>query len=198
MRAPPQIATNEFLELGVLGAMGLGLLAILGWVVAASVSLHGAPCTNPPSRIGQWDPLITVGACLGSFVLGRVAGLSRERRAEPAASLQLGERAVSRVRLCAGPAVVQAVGPVLGRILPEGLDMGDLVGIELRPQPTGTAEVRNPTLHGHPGPGEGDGGPGRGEQLRGLRDGAGRKRHRSPAKRSSSGSGVSTLDRTRS
>jgi hypothetical protein len=86
VRAPPQIATNEFLELGVLGAMGLGLLAILGWVVAASVSLHGAPCTNPPSRIGQWDPLITVGACLGSFVLGRVAGLSRERRAEPAAS----------------------------------------------------------------------------------------------------------------
>src|SRR5438132_4124419 len=123
----------------------------------------------------------------------------RDYRSQVAQALQLHERAVRGIGLGVRPAMVQAVSPVLRRVLPEGIDVGDLVRIELGPEPAFATEVWNAALHRDPGASEGDAGVGAKQQRRGPRDhGFGRCRHRSPAKRSSSGIGASTELRTRS
>src|SRR3989441_4830364 len=131
--------------------------------------------------------------------LMQAVGVLRDHRPQVPESLQLGQRLVRRIGLGVGTAMVEAVSPVLRRILPEGIDVGDFVGIELGPQPAFATEVRNAALDGHAGAGEGDGGVGAQQQRGGLRDrGLGGGRHRRPAKRSSSGTGASTELRTRS
>src|SRR5207245_9900564 len=66
-------------------------------------------------------------------------------------------------------------------------------------EPAFGPEVRNAAIHRDPRAGEGNAGVGAKQQRCGLRDhGIGRRRQRSPAKRSSSGIGASTELRTRS
>src|SRR5437588_9973463 len=67
----------------------------------------------------------------------------RDHRSQVAKALQLDERAVRGIGLGVRPAMVQAVGPVLRRILPECIDVGDFVGIELGPEPAFAAKVWN-------------------------------------------------------
>src|SRR5438094_8943145 len=106
---------------------------------------------------------------------------------------------MGRIRLGMGAAVIEAVRPVLGRVLSERIDVSNLVWIELGPQSTLSAKVRDPALHGDAGAGEGyaDAGPleerGRHHQL--VLSGGG---ERSPTKRSSSGTGASPELCTRS
>src|SRR5438128_2681154 len=106
---------------------------------------------------------------------------------------------MGRIRLGIAAAVVEAVRPVLGRVLSEGIDVGNLVRIEPGPQSPIPTKMRDAALHRDAGAGEGDtdAGPfderGRHHQL--VFSGGG---HRRPAKRSSSGTGASTELRTRS
>src|SRR5438132_3333156 len=126
-------------------------------------------------------------------------GVLRDHRPQVAQPLQLDQRAVRRIGLGVRTPMVEAVGPILRRILSKRLDVGDLIGIELGPEPAFAAEVRNVALYRDAGPGERDTGARAAQERRGLRDprlGCGR--HRSPAKRSSSGTGASTELRTRS
>src|SRR5438552_18511903 len=51
------------------------------------------------------------------------------------------------IRLGIGAAVIEAVRPVLGRVLSESIDVRNLVWIELGPQSTLSAKVRDPALH---------------------------------------------------
>jgi hypothetical protein len=82
--------------------------------------------------------------------------------------LQIDQSSMGRVRLGAAPAMVPAVGPVLGGVFDELLDRCHRVGVEFRPQPTLAPEVRNPTFHGNSGPGEGYSGMSPSHQQSGL------------------------------
>src|SRR5438094_8883158 len=76
-------------------------------------------------------------------------------RPQVTAPLQLRQRPMGGIRLGIGAAVIEAVRPVLGRVLSESIDVSNLVWIELGPQSTLSAKVRDPALHGDAGAGEG-------------------------------------------
>src|ERR1700680_1700434 len=131
--------------------------------------------------------------------LMQAVGVLGDHRAQVAPALQLGECAMGGIGLRVGTPMVEAVGPVLRRVFPKGVDVGDLVGIEFRPQPALAAEVRDPAFHRDARTGEGDRGTGVAQQRGGACDrGVGGRGSRRPAKRPSSGMGVSTELRTRS
>src|ERR1700730_12358985 len=129
----------------------------------------------------------------------QAVGVLGNHRAQVAQALQLGECAMGGIGFGVGTPMVEAVGPVLRRVFPEGIDMGDLVGVEFGPQPALATKVGNAALHRDARTGEGDAGTRVEQQPSGLGDrGLGAGRHRRPAKRSSSGTGASTELRTRS
>src|SRR5436853_7899168 len=134
-----------------------------------------------------------------SRLLMQAIGVLGDHRPQVAELLQLDQRAMSRIRLGIAPAVVEAVRPVLGRILPEGADVGHLIGIELGPEAAFAAKVRDAAFHRDARAGEGHARTGPAEEGGGLGQCAtGDGGHRRPAKRSSSGTGASTELRTRS
>src|ERR1700730_2239350 len=95
--------------------------------------------------------------------------------------------------------MVEAVGPVLGRVFPKRVDVGHLVGVELGPESAFAAKVRDAALHRDARAGEGDRRPCPAQERGGLgQRHIGGRGHRRPAKRSSSGTGASTDVRTRS
>jgi len=76
--------TDELVEILLLAAAGIGLLALIIWVAVATLSLRSAPCHTPPVRIGQWPALMTVVVAVLFFGLGRLAGYWREPDESPA------------------------------------------------------------------------------------------------------------------
>lgn len=68
-----------------MGATALSLLGLIVWVAVASLTLHGAPCHNPPARVGQWPPWVIVTLCIAFFGLGHLAGYWRDPGERPAA-----------------------------------------------------------------------------------------------------------------
>src|ERR1700737_599309 len=148
---------------------------------------------NAVGRAVQLDDVATAG------LLMQAVGVLRDDSAQLAAMLEVHQRPMGGIRLGVGAPVIEAVGPVLSRIFPKRVDVGDLVGIELGPEPALTAKVWDATLHRDPRTSERDGGSRRPQQRRGLVQRCVDSRaHRSPAKRSSSGVGASTELRTRS
>ena len=93
-----------------------------------------------------------------SRLLMQAIGVLGDHRPQVAELLQLDQRAVCRIGLGIAAAVVEAVRPVLGRILSEGVDVGHLVGIELGPESAFAAKVRDAAFHRDARAGEGDGG----------------------------------------
>src|ERR1700687_4475326 len=131
--------------------------------------------------------------------LMQAVGVLGDHRAQVASALQLGERAMGGIGFGVGTPMVEAVGPVLRWVFSKGVDVGDLVGIEFGPQPALAAEVGDAAFHRDARTGEGDAGTRVEQQCRGLANrGLGGRGHRSPAKRSFSGTGASTELRTRS
>src|SRR3981081_4232474 len=86
------------------------------------------------------------------------------------APLKLSERTMVRIGLGVGTPIVEAVGPVLRRVFPKGIDVGHLVRVEFGPEPTFAAKVWDAALHRDARTGEGDAGTRVEQQRRGLGD----------------------------
>src|ERR1700693_2111990 len=144
-------------------------------------------------RAMQFDDLPT--ACL----LMQAVGVLRDDGPKMAALLQVHQRPMAGIRLSVRAPVREAVGPVLGRVCRKRIDVRDLVGIELGPEPAFAPKVRDAVLYRDARAGERDRRPRRLQQRRGLVQRViDRRGHRSPANRSSSGTGASTELRARS
>ena len=92
-------------------------------------------------------------------LLVQSVGVLGDHRPEASVALQRGDRVMGRVRLRVGSAVVEAVGPVLRRILSKCVDVGHLVGIEPGPEPALAPKMGNSALDRNAGTGKRDGRP---------------------------------------
>ena len=132
-------------------------------------------------------------------LLVQAVGVLGDHGVDDPGVLQRLESAVRRVGLGSRPAVLKAVAPVGAGILAELRDRGDAVRIHRGPQPALAAKDRDAALGRDPRAGKGHAPPATGQELGGALQGRILDRaHLSPAKRSSSGVGASTRERTRS